>query len=183
MKFLITLLCSFFLISSANAEPLPGDSIYQIRDNWHDQSGKTVYLEQFRGQPIILAMIYTNCPGACPMTVQKIEGLREKLTEKERSTSKVLLLSLDSERDKPEILAAWAKKMKLNQDFIPLGSRAETVQLIAAALGIQYKRLKDGSLTHSSPVFILDKNGVAQFKREGSGFEVEFTEAFRRVSH
>src|ERR1700736_3805410 len=36
-----------------------------------DQAGKQISLAQFKGDPVILTFLYTNCPDQCPLTAEK----------------------------------------------------------------------------------------------------------------
>ena len=39
-----------------------------------DQSGKQVSLAEFKGKPVVLTFLYTNCPDQCPLTAEKLHA-------------------------------------------------------------------------------------------------------------
>src|SRR5437868_13594327 len=37
-----------------------------------DQTGQTVSMDQYRGKPVALTFLYTNCPDACPLIADQM---------------------------------------------------------------------------------------------------------------
>ena len=64
----------------ARPAPLSGQSIYQVRAAWTDTDGKSVQLRSLRGKPVVLAMVYTTCTTACPLTVADLKRIESALS-------------------------------------------------------------------------------------------------------
>ena len=58
-------------------------------------------------------------------------------------------------------------KYKLNDSWSIYSGPANAVSELAAALGVQYKRLPSGEYIHSNIIFFLNKNGEVIAKHEG----------------
>lgn len=166
----------------AETGPLPGDSIYQLRDRFSDQSGAEFSLERSRGGPQLVAMFYTSCRYICPLIIDSAKGVEHALTEPERAQLKVLLISMDPDRDDTAALAAVAAKRKLDPIRWTLArTEANAVRRIAALLGIRYRALADGEFNHTSALILLDPEGrvLARTERLGSVPDPAFVEAVR----
>ena len=68
-----------------------------------DQDGKTITAETFRGKPLLMFFGFTHCPDVCPTTLFEVSEVMRKLG-KDADRSAALFVSVDPERDTPEIL-------------------------------------------------------------------------------
>src|SRR5262245_57078124 len=83
---------------------LSGESIYHLRRPWTNMDGKPVMLRALRGKPVALAMVYTSCTTACPLTIADLKRIESALSPEARDRVWFTVFSLDSERDRPEVL-------------------------------------------------------------------------------
>lgn len=150
-----------------SAETVPGESIYQLQADLTDQAGKHTTLAAARGHPTLITMFYASCQGICPvlaMTLQRMEG---ELTPAERARLRVTMISFDPERDTVQALAKFATSHAIDGDRWRLArASGDTVRDIAAALGIRYRPLPDGSFSHSATILLLDADGVIRGRTE-----------------
>jgi protein SCO1/2 len=151
-----------------DAGPPRSQSIYEVADQLVDQHGRPVGLDLFRGHPVLVSMFYASCPDACPLLIADIQRIEMELPPRARADLRVVLVSLDPERDTPEALQALAQARGIDQSrWGLLRAPDDTVREIAAALGIKYRRQPDGSFNHSSVITLLDRSGVVQSRVEG----------------
>ena len=75
-----------------------------------DQTGKTVRLSQFRGEPVAVTFAYTRCPvaTACPMTMTKFAKFNAALTREK--FGRLLSMTVDPENDTPAVLRDFAAR-------------------------------------------------------------------------
>jgi len=152
------------------AAPARIQSLYVLSAALVDQDGRPVGLDLFRGYPVVISMFYATCPGACPLLIADIQRIEAELSPRERANLRVVLVSLDPERDTPEALQALARARGLDESrWRLLRAPDDTVREIAAALGIKYRRLPDGSFNHSSVITLLDRSGAMQGRLDGIG--------------
>jgi protein SCO1/2 len=148
--------------------PLPADSVYQLEAPLVGADAGALGLDIHRGHPTLISMFYASCPMACPMLVADIQSLEAKLTKEERADLRVLLVSLDPDRDTPEALTEAQERYNLDTTRWTLTRTEEFhVREIAAVLGIQYRSLADGEMNHSSIITVLDRDGRIDAKLEG----------------
>lgn len=150
------------------AAALPGDSVYQLQVDLVDQHGQTVPLSVFAGHPVIVSMFYASCPMACPMLISDVKALEASMTEAERASVRVLLVSLDPAADTPEVLRKVVEQHGLDDKRWRLASPPPArVRDIAAVLGISYQAVEGGELHHSSILTLVDPQGRPVARLEG----------------
>jgi protein SCO1/2 len=145
--------------SSARAENATS-SIYQLQVALTDQSPRAQRLDLYRGQPTLITMFYGSCPMACPLLIDTVRTIEQALTPQERAQIRVLMVSIDPERDTPQALAALAEQRRIDTKRWTLArADANDVRMLAAALNIQYRRLPNGEYNHTSVITLLDSQG------------------------
>ena len=156
--------------SAPAAGPARSQSLYALSAALVDEEGRPVGLDLFRGYPVLISMFYASCPDACPLLIANIQRIEADLSPRERANLRVVLVSLDPERDTPEALKALARARGLDEShWRLLRAPDDTVREIAAALGIKYRRLPDGGFNHSSIITLLDRSGSVQARVDGIG--------------
>jgi protein SCO1/2 len=89
--------------------PAPGDDV----PDFHliNQNGKRISLHQYRGQTLLLTLIYTRCPfpDFCPRVSHEFAAIDQQLRADPAHYGKTHLLSIsfDPEHDTPKILRAY----------------------------------------------------------------------------
>jgi len=170
-------------VEAALAEPLPADSLYTLDLPLVNSQGKTARLDVGRGHPTLVSMFYASCPTACPMLVGEVQALEERLSPDERADLRVVLVSLDPDRDTPQVLAEAADRYGVDGARWALHrTDDEHVRTLSALLDIQYRDLPDGEMNHSSVLTLLDRHGRVVARREGLGGGVDpLVEAIRAL--
>ncbi len=143
---------------AANAVlPLPiGEMGWQLTDH----RGRTVRPADWLGRPAMVFFGFTWCPDVCPTTLSAISGWLEELgTEADRLI--VALISVDPERDTPEVLADYVG----NFDPRIVGLTGPKAQIARAAddFRVIYRKVPrdDGDYTmdHTAGVFLFHADG------------------------
>ncbi len=138
-------------------------SVYDLEGQWRDQSGATRSLADWRGTPVLLAMIYTHCTATCPLAVSELKRIAALDPD-----VRFLLVSLDPARDDVSRLADYAAERALDPSRWTLltGSDAD-VRDLAATLDVRYRRVTPEDLAHSNLITLLDR--VGRVARQASG--------------
>lgn len=140
------------------ARALP--SLYDLSLPLVGSDGQPTSLDVHRGHPVLVSMFYASCHSACPMLVQNVRAFEASLPEAHRAKLRVLLVSLDPERDNPAALAEAATRYGADPSRWVLAiPEATRVRELAAAIGIQYRPGEDGEIHHTSVLLLLDAQG------------------------
>lgn len=148
---------------ASESSELPGESLYQLPIVITTARGESLPLSSLRGAPLILTMFYSQCASVCPLLTMQIQRMSRRLSGAERRRVRILMVSLDSTRDTPEALRAFAAEHHITEDnWIIARASAKDVRLLAAALGIQYRELADHTFNHSAIISLADREGVVR---------------------
>lgn len=143
-------------------------SIYQLKSVWKDQNNKEMKLNELYGRQVVLAMIYTSCPTACPVIVNDMQKLEAAIPKKELDNYRFVLISFDPERDTPAQLKKYSHERNLNENGWTLltGSEIDIAEL-SQTIGFKYKETKPGLYTHSNLITFLNSRGEIINQSEG----------------
>jgi protein SCO1/2 len=155
----LTLLALAAAAPAFGAAPPPGDSIYQLDPALVDQDGHPYALSTTRGAPALVSMFYSSCEMVCPVIFETIAQTVLALPPPERARIRILMVSIDPERDTVAVLKETAHKHSCDARWhLVRGSEAD-VRRVAAVLGVQYRRLPSGEFNHSTSIALLDAEG------------------------
>jgi protein SCO1 len=128
----------------------------------------------------VVAFIYTNCPDICPMTMNDFKRLQTKLKDKNLFGDDVHLItmSFDPERDDRETLKKYANVFEADFNGWKWlhGSIKETEKIISL-FKLQYKQSVNGYISHSTKLYLIDKNnrirGIYEMTKPNNPFDHE----------
>ena len=128
-----------------------------------DMNNNTITQESFNGPLTAIFFGFTNCPDVCPMTLNKMDIVLDKLKNKKKNV-KFFFISVDPERDTPEVVKNYLSNFDNN--FIGITGEPEKIFLLYQSWGVMSKKifLENGeyNIDHSSPVILLkDGNYVS----------------------
>ncbi len=145
--------------------------------------GFTTSLADTGGEVRLVSLIYSHCPGVCPLTVQTIQALERRLSPSERSHLGVVLLSLDP-TDTAAALNNFGTEHAINSErwMIARTVKAADTDALAARLGVQHRLLSDGSIDHGASVALIDARGsIVTQTQETGAVDADFAAAVRNA--
>lgn len=126
------------------------------------RDGASLSLSELRGSPTLIFFGYTFCPDVCPLTLSEMKKVKAELgADGERLN--VLFISVDPERDTPEVLARYVGGF--DPSFIGLQGDEATLRRIGKEFGLFYqKHTAEGTsaaylVDHSSATYLVDAQG------------------------
>ena len=121
-----------------------------------DMNNNTITQESFDGPLTAIFFGFTNCPDVCPMTLNKMDIVLDKLKNKKRNI-KFFFISVDPERDTPKVVKNYLNNFDNN--FVGITGEPEKIFLLYQSWGVMSKKifLENGeyNIDHSSPVILL----------------------------
>ena len=139
-----------------------------------DANGKPRTLAEFKGKVTLVFFGFTQCPDVCPTALAEIADVKQKLGADGAKVQPVLV-TIDPERDTPEVLAAYVKNF--GGDFVALRGSLEQTQAAAKEFKIFFAKVPgktEGAYTmdHTAGTFVFDPQGrIRLFIRQGGGAE------------
>ena len=120
--------------------------------------GSALKLSRYRGKVVLLGFGFTSCAAVCPVTLGTLAAAHKKLGA-QAADLQVVYITVDPERDD----APRMKKYLAAFDPTFIGGTGSDQQLAAVRkdYGIAAQKVAgpDGSYTHSSFVYLIDRAG------------------------
>lgn len=101
-----------------------------------DLDGRTVTVEEHRGEVTLVFFGFANCPDVCPLTLTRWTRALNVLEER-GGHFQGIFVSVDPERDTPEALEAWMSHF--HPSFLALTGTGDEIQATAAAWNVHVR--------------------------------------------
>ena len=135
------------------------------------QDGAPLSLSDLRGKVVLLSFIYTSCTDTCPLLTGKLAGLQEKLGPDFGSRVHFLSITVDPERDTPDVLREYGGRFNANPGgWAFLTGSPEEVASVTGAYGIFVRRTPRGDVDHSFLTSLVDRAGTLRVQYVGTRF-------------
>ncbi|SQG01039.1 twin-arginine translocation pathway signal [Paucimonas lemoignei] len=125
-----------------------------------DPQGNVKTLSSFRGYMPMVFFGFTQCPAVCPTALARAAQIK-KLLGKDGDIFQVIFITVDPERDKPEMLDAYVKAF--DPSFVALSGTLEETAQTAKEFGVFYEKIPTGdtyTMSHTATSYVFDTRGV-----------------------
>jgi protein SCO1 len=136
------------------------------------QDGKRLALKELRGKVLAITFIFASCADTCPLLTAKMAGLQSRLGTDFGSKVFFVSITVNPERDTPEVLKRYAEAYNANLSgwaFLS-GTNAE-ISEVAKRYGIYYKKTLRGDVDHTFLTSLVDQNGTLRVQYMGVRFD------------
>lgn len=141
-----------------------------------DSEGKQIVLKNLIDKPVLLALVYYECPGICSPLLNELAWTIDKIQLEPGADFKIITLSFDH-RETPDISSKWKQnylhtlKRKFNpSDWIFLTGDSLNIRKLTDAVGFYFKRSKDGQYIHAGTVLTIAPDGKISRYLFGTSF-------------
>jgi protein SCO1/2 len=127
-----------------------------------DTKGSTVRLSDYRGRVVLLAFVFTTCPGVCPLISRQMSALQGGLKEAGLFGRQANLVSVtvDPDTDSAKVLGEYAQKFGADPSgWRFLRETPEKTKPVLKAYDEWTKLLPKGELDHPARVYLIDQKG------------------------
>lgn len=179
MKRLLVLLAAAVLAACSpkpvafNATDITGGS-FDPSFELTDHTGARRTLEDFRGKVVTVFFGFTQCPDVCPGTLIEMKEVMALLGE-DSDRVQTLFITVDPERDTPEVLAAYVPAF--DPRFLGLYGEPDEIARVARGYRVFYEKVPGSSpenyqINHTAASYVIDPQGELRlFVKHGSGAE------------
>jgi protein SCO1/2 len=128
-----------------------------------NQAGDRVTEADFKGRPTLVYFGFTYCPDVCPMTLVTVERAYEQLPDG-MEPPQTVLISVDPERDTPDVLASYVKAPRFPENLVGLTGTDEEVRAAADEFLSDYSRVEQSdsqseyTMDHTSLLYLMDED-------------------------
>ena len=124
-----------------------------------DVNNEPITEKSFQGPLTAIFFGFTNCPDICPMTLSNLDQVLEKLNNNEDKKFKVYFISIDPEKDSPEIIKNYLNSFQ--NKIYGITGEPQKIFSLSKSWGVLSEKIftKDGGylINHSSSILLLNK--------------------------
>ncbi len=125
-----------------------------------DVNDEIITQTSFEGPLTAIFFGFTNCPDICPMTLNNLDLVISKLSKKKKEKFKVFFVSIDPERDSPEIIKEYLNSFE--NEMYGITGDPKKIFIMSQSWGVLSEKIFTGEgeylINHSSSIILL-KNG------------------------
>lgn len=126
-----------------------------------ERSGAALDKAALAGRPAIVDFIFTRCPASCPRLTARMKELEKRLPE--RSTARLLSITVDPEHDRPEVLTRYADGWQAGPRWLfATGERAAIWELVRKGFLLAVEETPEDTtspILHSNRFALVDGEG------------------------
>ena len=123
----------------------------------NDVNNDIITEKSFEGPLTAIFFGFTNCPDVCPMTLNNLDLVIKNLDKEKKNKFKVFFVSIDPERDSPEVIKDYLNSFE-NKIYGITGD-PKKIFLMSKSWGVLSEKIftEDGNylINHSSSIILL----------------------------
>src|SRR5690606_7887333 len=148
-----------------------------------DATNTTRTLDDYKGKVVVVFFGFTQCPDVCPTAMARLAQSMELLGDDAKNVQ-VLMVSVDPERDTPEVLGSYVKAF--SPSFVGLTGTPQQLSQTAKSFKAYYAKSPGAtpdqySMDHASSFYILDKEGEARVLVSGNASAEDIAADLRQL--
>jgi protein SCO1/2 len=122
-----------------------------------DVNNEVITESSFEGPLTAIFFGFTNCPDICPMTLNNLDLVINNLDEKKKNKLKIFFVSIDPERDTPEIIKEYLNSF--DNKMYGITGDPKKIFLMSQSWGVMSEKIFTGDgeylINHSSSIILL----------------------------
>ena len=136
-----------------------------------NQDGKTLrfYDDVIKGKVVTINFMFTSCTDSCPLETAKLLEVQKRLGEHVGKNVYMYSISVDPDRDTPEVLKAYMKKFNVGPGWQFLTGKKEDIDQIRKKLGMYVEG--ETELSGHSISFVIGNEATGRWVKR-SPFDV-----------
>jgi len=142
------------------------------------QDNKPVTLADYQGKVVAVTFIYATCTDTCPILTALLVKVQQDLGSAFGSKIAFVSISVDPERDTPDVLREYAKNFDADlSGWAFLTGSPSAIRDVTRRYGVFVRKTASGDVDHTFLTSLIDANGSMRVQYLGVGFDPE---EFRR---
>jgi protein SCO1/2 len=129
-----------------------------------DHDGQSFKRENLTGSWQLMFFGFTHCPDICPATLQQLSLVQASLEEIGKVAPEILLVTVDPERDTPDVLATYISYFDANIKGIT--GDLDEIRKLTSTSSIFFEKSYQGkdeyTVDHSTVILIINESGAIQ---------------------
>ncbi len=112
------------------------------------------FFDLIKDRVVAINFIYTTCPDSCPLETARMAKVQKILGDRVGQDIFMFSITIDPERDTPEVLAEYAQRFRAQPGWWFLTGKESDVTQLRKKLGLYIEEIQDGSNNHNLNLII-----------------------------
>src|SRR5215813_3141420 len=133
------------------------------------QFGNTVrfYDDLLKDKIAVIELFYTSCTDRCPLETARLAQVEKMLGDRVGKDIFFYSISIDPQRDTPQVLKAYAEKFRAGPGWLFLTGKKEDIELISRKLGL-YTEPDSSDRDGHAPAVLIGNERTGQWIRNSA---------------
>jgi protein SCO1/2 len=138
------------------------------------QDDLPVTLGDYRGKVVALTFIFASCMDTCPLLTAKMARVQEKLGPAFGKQVAFVSITVDPERDTPEVLKEYAQSFGADlAGWAFLTGDPAAIRNVEQRYGVYAAKTATGDIDHTFLTSLIDSHGILRVQYLGVRFDPE----------
>lgn len=120
----------------------------------HEGKKVRFFDDLIKDKVVMINFIYTSCPDTCPLETARLAQVEKILGDRVGRDVFMYSISIDPERDTPEVLKAYAQRYQAGPGWLFLTGKEADITRLRKKLGLYIQEIQDGSNNHNLSLII-----------------------------
>jgi protein SCO1/2 len=133
-----------------------------------------VSLHDYRGRVLAVTFIFASCTDTCPLLTDNMARVQDKLGSTFGSKIAFVSITVDPDRDTPEMLKQYAQNFGVNlKGWAFLTGDPVAIREVGRKYGVFAKKTASGGIDHTFLTSLIDPKGNLRVQYLGVRFDLE----------
>ena len=131
----------------------------------HEGKPVRFFDDLIKDKVVLINFIYTTCPDSCPLETARLTEVQRILADRVGRDVFMYSISIDPERDTPEVLKQYVEKFQVGPGWLFLTGKEADITLLRRKLGLYIAEIQDDSNDHNLSLIIGNQSTGRWMKR------------------
>jgi protein SCO1/2 len=134
------------------------------------QDGKVVrlYDDLLKDKIVAISLFYTRCKYGCPLETARLAQVQKILGDRVGKEIQFYSISIEPERDTPEVLRTYAKKYGAGPGWTFLTGEEKDIRAVSQKLGLRAKAPNPADQDGHSPILMIGNVATGQWMQNSA---------------
>jgi len=131
----------------------------------HENKQVRFFDDLIKDKVVAINFIYTSCPDVCPLETAMLREVQEILGDRVGRDVFMYSITIDPERDTPEVLRKYAEKFEVGPGWLLLTGKKDDITLLRRKLGLYSEEKGGDKLQAHSVSGIIGNQGTGRWMK------------------
>jgi cytochrome oxidase Cu insertion factor (SCO1/SenC/PrrC family) len=131
----------------------------------HEGKQVRFFDDLIKGKVVVINFLYTSCPDVCPLETARLREVQELLGDRVGRDVFMYSISIDPDRDTPEVLKRYAERFEVGPGWLFLTGKEADIKQLRRKLGLYSESSDGGKLEAHSVSSIIGNQSTGRWMK------------------